>query len=124
LTATRVPVATPFKQLSREKQLPTTRRVYKRGARPRFSDRLGHLCDYTFDAFGNSIGQRLVLTGNQVDSSSQRYDDSERAITATNAGGNVTQMAYADASNLTNNTPCSTSLRPPMKHRCNSIPDA
>jgi len=63
----------------------SSRRNLLRRPRPHYqaSDRLGNLRDYQFDANGNPISQRLALSGNQVDSSSQRYDDSDRPIAAT-----------------------------------------
>ena len=69
----------------------------------RASDRLGKLRDYRFDANGNPLGQQLIAsvngTATLVDSTSARYDDSDRLIAATDAGGFVASTTYDAANN-------------------------
>jgi RHS repeat-associated protein len=68
------------------------------------TDRLGQLRTYQFDANGNAVGQSLTVSINgsstQVDSSSTRYDDSDRAIQSQDAGGFATAFTYDAAGNV------------------------
>ncbi len=68
------------------------------------TDRLGNLRDYYFDDNGNPIGQKLEapVAGVQslVDSSSTRYDDADRKVATTDAGGFVTAYSYDPAGNV------------------------
>lgn len=72
------------------------------------TDRLGKLRDYQFDANGNSVGQFLELPVNGVntlvDSSSARYDDSDRLLANMDSGGYVTAYSYDAAGDVTRTT--------------------
>lgn len=68
------------------------------------TDRFGKLRSYDFDPNGNLVGEslQLLIDGKPtlVDSRSARYDDSDRRIATTDAGGSVTSYQYDAAGNV------------------------
>lgn len=68
------------------------------------TDANGNLRDYTFDANGNPVGQKLSMQINGVptilDNTGASYDLSDRKQTATDPGGFVTAYQYDPAGNV------------------------
>jgi RHS repeat-associated protein len=67
----------------------------------RGTDAVGQLRDRTYDPNGNLAGESLTVGGVLHDATSFTYDDWDRRVSTTNAGGYTTRYAYDPVGNLT-----------------------
>lgn len=71
----------------------------------RATDAMNNWRDFTYDANGNVLSQRLVVVaeglGRLADSSSAVYDQSDRKVTSIDSAGNATAFAYDAGGNVT-----------------------